>query len=48
MELKEYINSTFPGLVLKPSLYYQWNISIHFDLAKGVYQLKRGDRRAKS
>lgn len=40
MELKEYINTTFPGLILKPSLYYQWNKSIHFDLAKGLYQFK--------
>ena len=40
MELKEYINAAFPGLVLKPSLYYQWKISIHFDLAKDLYQLK--------
>lgn len=40
MKVKEYINTIFPGLVLKPSLYYQWSKSIHFDLAKGLYQLK--------
>ncbi len=40
MELRDYINTNFPGLILKPSLYYQWNKSIHFDLAKGLYQLK--------
>ncbi|MBN6888208.1 uncharacterized protein DUF3885 [Cytobacillus horneckiae] len=40
MELQEYINTTFPGLVLKPSLYYQSNISIHFDLARDLYQFK--------
>ena len=40
MELRDYINTNFPGLVLKPSLYYQWNNSIHFDLAKGLYQLQ--------
>ncbi|KRG12167.1 DUF3885 domain-containing protein [Lederbergia galactosidilytica] len=40
MELNEYINITFPGLVLKPSLYYQCNKSINFVLAKGLYQFK--------
>lgn len=40
MELQEYINTTFPGLVLRPSLYYQWNKGIHFDLAKDCYQFK--------
>ena len=40
MELRDYINTNFPGLILKPSLYYQWNKSIHFELAKGLYQLK--------
>lgn len=40
MMLKEYINTIFPGLILKPSLYDQWKKSIHFDLAKDHYQLK--------
>ena len=40
MKLGEYINAAFPGLVLKPSLYHQWNIGIHFELAKGLYQFK--------
>lgn len=40
MEIKEYIKTTFPGLILKPSLYSQWNKGIHFELAKGLYQLK--------
>ena len=40
MELRDYININFPGLILKPSLYEQWNKSIHFELAKGLYQLK--------
>ncbi|MGW9103386.1 DUF3885 domain-containing protein, partial [Priestia megaterium] len=39
MELKEYLNINFPGLVLKPSLYYQWDIGIHFELGNEVYQL---------
>ncbi|MEC2076372.1 DUF3885 domain-containing protein [Metabacillus fastidiosus] len=40
MELKEYMNFVFPGLILKPSLYYQWDTRIHFELAKGLYQFK--------
>ena len=40
MELKDYINTNFPELILKPSLYEQWNKSIHFDLVKGMYQFK--------
>ena len=40
MQLRDYIKTNFAGLVLKPSLYYQWNHSIHFDLAKGLYQLQ--------
>ncbi|WP_068677356.1 DUF3885 domain-containing protein [Oceanobacillus sp. Castelsardo] len=40
MDVKEYISTTLPGLVLKPSLYHQWNKSIHFDLAREMYQLK--------
>lgn len=39
MLLKHYVNENFPGLVLKPSLYYQWDKRIHFELAKGLYQL---------
>lgn len=40
MELKEYIKTTFPGLILKPSLYSQWNKGIHFEFARGLYQLE--------
>lgn len=40
MQLSEYLNKNFPGLVLRPSLYYQWKNSIHFELAKGLYQIK--------
>ncbi|MEK3889872.1 DUF3885 domain-containing protein [Bacillus sp. FSL K6-3431] len=42
MKLREYINATFPGLVLKPNLYHQWNIGIHFELANGLYPFKCG------
>lgn len=38
MELKEYLNTTFPGLILKPSLYNQWDIGLHFEFAQEMYQ----------
>ncbi len=40
MELREYLITTFPGLILKPSLYNQWDIGIHFELGEGIYQFK--------
>lgn len=42
MVLKEYLQSTFPGLILKPSLYHQWNTGIHIELAKGLSPFKFG------
>ncbi len=42
MHLKEYIDSTFPGLVLKPGLNQQWKNGFHFDFAKELYPLKEG------
>ncbi|RKD26068.1 hypothetical protein BEP19_03495 [Ammoniphilus oxalaticus] len=39
MKIKEYIATFFPGLILRPSLYHQWDIGIHFELAaEGMYQ----------
>jgi Domain of unknown function (DUF3885) len=38
-ELREYLNTTFPGLHLMPSLYHQWEIGLHFELGEGIYQL---------
>ncbi|MGM0791376.1 MAG: DUF3885 domain-containing protein [Bacillota bacterium] len=40
MEVKAYLERTFPNLILKPSLYSQWNIGIHFELGNGIYQFK--------
>ena len=42
MDLNKYLNTFFPGLVLKPSLYHQWDIGLHFELGGGVYQFKEG------
>lgn len=36
------MQATFPGLILKPSLYHQWNTGIHFELAKGLSPFKFG------
>ncbi|MCT8140293.1 DUF3885 domain-containing protein [Anaerobacillus sp. CMMVII] len=38
MVFREYLKTTFPGLVLKPSLYHQWDIRIHFEFGEGMYQ----------
>lgn len=43
MELNTYMDNVFPGLTLKPSLYYQWEIGIHFELANGLYQFLEDD-----
>lgn len=40
MSLKDYLIENFPGLVLKPSLYFQWDKRIHFEFAKGLHQIK--------
>ena len=40
MELKDYLNRVFPELILKPSLYNQWAIGIHFEFSKGIYPFK--------
>lgn len=43
MDLQEYLHKTFPGLILKPSLYLQWKTGVHFGLAEGIYQFKKDD-----
>lgn len=43
MNLQEYLHTTFPGMVLKPSLYLQWPTGIHFGLAQGMYQFIKND-----
>ncbi|MEB2298705.1 DUF3885 domain-containing protein [Lysinibacillus xylanilyticus] len=40
IDLSQYLHNAFPGLTLAPSLYYQWDIGIHFELGAGIYQLK--------
>jgi Domain of unknown function (DUF3885) len=40
MDLHTYLHTTFPGLTLKPSLYHQWDIRLHFEFANDIYQFK--------
>ncbi|WP_242214708.1 DUF3885 domain-containing protein [Bacillus cereus group sp. BfR-BA-01383] len=42
MQLKEYMNQTFPGVTLLPYIYSQWENHLHFDFGKGKYQFKEG------
>ncbi|GAB6512166.1 hypothetical protein B4081_2137 [Bacillus cereus] len=42
MQLKEYMNQTFPGVTLGPYLYSQWENHLHFDFGKDKYQIVEG------
>ncbi|PFJ07840.1 DUF3885 domain-containing protein, partial [Bacillus thuringiensis] len=42
MQLKEYMNQTFPGVTLGPYLYSQWGNHLHFDFGKDKYQIVEG------
>lgn len=42
MELNQYLATNFPELILKPSLYLQWPIGIHFELGEGIDSFKDG------
>lgn len=37
-QLNEYLHTYFPGVDLKPSLYHQWPIGLHFGLGGDLYQ----------
>jgi len=38
--IRKYLHATFPGLILQPSLYHQWDIGIHFKLSEDLYQFQ--------
>lgn len=38
MKIVEYLNEKFPTVELVSSVYYQWDIGIHFSLGEGIYQ----------
>lgn len=42
MQLKEYMNQTFPGVTLVPYIYFQWETHLHFDFGKDKYQNVEG------
>lgn len=42
MQLKEYMNQTFPGVTLVPYIYFQWENHLHFDFGKDKYQNVEG------
>ncbi|KFM99717.1 putative ynaE [Bacillus clarus] len=42
MQLKEYMNHTFPGVTLVPYIFFQWENHLHFDFGKDTYQIKEG------
>ncbi|WP_106101795.1 DUF3885 domain-containing protein [Bacillus wiedmannii] len=37
MQLKEYMNETFPGVTLVPHIYFQWENHLHFHFGKGLF-----------
>ncbi|WP_088044487.1 DUF3885 domain-containing protein [Bacillus sp. EAC] len=43
MNLKDYLNDRFPAVELIPSVYYQWEIGIHFTLGGNIYQFIKKD-----
>ncbi|MBF7149178.1 DUF3885 domain-containing protein [Bacillus toyonensis] len=42
MQLKEYMNQTFPGVTLVPSIYSQWENHLLFNFGKDKYQIVEG------
>lgn len=43
MKIADYLSEKFPTVALVPSVYYQWDIGIHFSLGEGIYQFKEND-----
>lgn len=44
MNIEEYLNEKFPFVKLEPSIYYQWDIGIHFSLGEEIYQFNENDK----
>jgi hypothetical protein len=40
VKISEYLSSNFQKVELVPSIYYQWDIGIHFSLGRNIYQFK--------
>lgn len=45
MELRNYMEKTFPEVALVPNLYKQWDTGVVFGLGKDLYQFKRKKER---
>ena len=43
MELEEYLHINFPGLILKPSLYHQWENALHFEFIREMDNVSYDD-----
>lgn len=44
MNMDKYLNENFPSVNLVPSIYYQWDIGIHFSLGEEIYQFKENGK----
>jgi hypothetical protein len=42
IQLKEYMNQIFPGVILVPYLYSPWENHLQFDFGKDKYQIVEG------
>jgi len=43
MELNNYLEKYFPKVILKPNLYQQTDLSLHFEFAQDLYQFNSND-----
>jgi hypothetical protein len=43
MNIMEYLKERFPSVSLVPSIFYQWDIGIHFSLGGDIYQFREND-----
>lgn len=44
MKLINYLQASFPAVELIPSIYYQWDIGVHFSLGNNIYQFTDDDK----
>lgn len=44
MKLINYLQASFPADELIPSIYYQWDIGVHFSLGNNIYQFTDDDK----
>lgn len=44
MNIMEYLDKNFPTVKLVSSLYYQWDVGIHFSLGEGIYPFEENSK----